>query len=208
MNNLGIYDKVRTVPESAKKQIKGGRLSGMTDINPMWRIKTLTETFGPCGFGWWYEITRQWLETGAGGEITANVNILLHYTLDGKTSQGIPGTGGSKLVANEKSGPYTDDECYKKALTDAISVACKALGVGADIYWDKDSTKYDTPETPAPPPRDTITKEQASRLIDMATVKWGNEAATKFTMMTRGKKTKDLTQAEYEDLCGRLMEGT
>ena len=27
--------------------------------------------------------------------------------------------------------------------TDAISVACKSLGVGADVYWDKDSTKYD-----------------------------------------------------------------
>lgn len=28
------------------------------------------------------------------------------------------------------------------ATTDAISVACKQLGIGADIYWDKDKTKY------------------------------------------------------------------
>lgn len=29
------------------------------------------------------------------------------------------------------------------ALTDALSVACKALGIAADVYWDKDKTKYD-----------------------------------------------------------------
>ena len=28
------------------------------------------------------------------------------------------------------------------ALTDAISVACKALGFAANIYWDNDKTKY------------------------------------------------------------------
>lgn len=28
------------------------------------------------------------------------------------------------------------------AYTDALSVACKALGIGADIYWSKDKTKY------------------------------------------------------------------
>ena len=55
-NNLEIYNKVRQVPESAQKTIKGGRLKGMTDINPMWRIKTLTDLFGPCGIGWYYEV--------------------------------------------------------------------------------------------------------------------------------------------------------
>jgi hypothetical protein len=31
------------------------------------------------------------------------------------------------------------------ALTDAISVACKALGMGADVYFEKDRTKYEQP---------------------------------------------------------------
>ena len=52
MENLTIYNKARVVPESAQKTIKGGRLNGMTDINPMWRIQMLTELFGPCGIGW------------------------------------------------------------------------------------------------------------------------------------------------------------
>lgn len=141
MNNLEIYEKVKSVPENAQKPIKAGRLKGMTDINPMWRIKVLTETFGVCGIGWKTEIVRSWLDEGANGEIVTNVEILLFVKLDGAWSDGIPGIGGSKLVTKENSGLYTDDESFKKAYTDAISVACKALGVGADIYWN-DNTKY------------------------------------------------------------------
>ena len=52
-------------------------------------------------------------------------------------SKPIVGVGGSMFIAKEKSGPYTSDEAYKMALTDAISVSCKALGIAADIYWVK-----------------------------------------------------------------------
>lgn len=143
MNNLELYDKFRQVPETAKKNISGGRLKGMTDINPMWRIKTLTEEFGICGFGWYYEITDKWIETSmAKDEITANVKINLYVKRDNEWSKPIVGIGGSMLVANERNGLYVNDECYKMALTDAISVACKSLGIGADVYWNKDNTKY------------------------------------------------------------------
>ena len=46
------------------------------------------------------------------------------------------------MVSKERAGLYVDDECYKKASTDALSVACKNLGIGADVYWDKDTDKY------------------------------------------------------------------
>lgn len=144
MENLKIYEQVRSVPAEAKKNIGGGRLKGMTDINPMWRIKKLTEVFGVCGIGWKYEIVEKWIETSmAKDEITANVIINLYIRdEEGKWSDPIPGIGGSKLVASEEKGLYVNDECYKMALTDAISVACKSLGMGADVYWDKDTTKY------------------------------------------------------------------
>ena len=54
-NNLDLYNRVRKVPKEAIKSIAAGRLKGMSDINPMWRIKMLTEEFGVCGFGWKYE---------------------------------------------------------------------------------------------------------------------------------------------------------
>lgn len=149
MDNLSIYKSLSEVPAEAKREINAGRLKGKTDINPMWRLKALTAQFGPCGIGWKYEITRQWLENGAKGEISAFCNILLYIKLDGEWSAGIPGTGGSAFVASEKNGPYTSDECYKMALTDALSVACKALGVAASVYWDKDPTKYtEKPQVP------------------------------------------------------------
>lgn len=143
MNNLELYNKVRQVPEEAKKTIRGGRLKGMTDINPMWRIKALTEQFGPCGIGWYYTIDDRWIDTSmAKDEMTANVIISLYYKVDDEWSKPVQGIGGSMLVASEKNGLYVNDECFKMATTDAISVACKALGMGADVYWDKDNTKY------------------------------------------------------------------
>lgn len=145
--NMKIYDAARTVPETAKKKISGGRLNGKTDINPMWRIKILTEQFGACGFGWKYEILSERLEAGAGGEIAAFVTIHLFVKMDDEWSAPIPGVGGSAFVAKERNGMYTSDECFKMALTDAISVACKALGIGADVYWNADASKYTNPVT-------------------------------------------------------------
>lgn len=143
MENMDIYEKVREVPKEAQKPIQGGRLKGFTDINPMWRIKALTEQFGPCGVGWYIDIKDKWLETSANGEVTANVIIDLYIKVEDTWSAPIVGIGGSKFVSNEKNGPTVSDECFKMALTDAISVACKNLGFGADIYWSQGRTKYD-----------------------------------------------------------------
>ncbi len=83
-------------------------------------------------------------------------------------SKPIQGTGGASYIAAEKNGLYTSDECYKMALTDAISVACKALGVGADIYWSADSEgKYangynNAPQTNAQPTQQAANNTRAS----------------------------------------------
>lgn len=153
-NNLSIYEQVRTVPENALKKIEAGRLKGKSDINPMFRIRTLTELFGPVGFGWYTEVTRQWTEVSENGEQAVFIDINLYIKKDGEWSKPIHGTGGNKLLSLEKKyengaqtvSPFLDDEAYKKAYTDAISVACKALGIGADVYWEADSTKYTSPQ--------------------------------------------------------------
>lgn len=141
MGNLELYEKVRNVPKEAQKTINAGRLKGMTDINPMWRIKILTDQFGPCGIGWYYEVGCQWIEE-VGEERVAFTNIYLYVKADGEWSKPIFGTGGSKLSTMETKGLYVSDECYKMATTDAISVACKNLGIGADVYWKEDISKY------------------------------------------------------------------
>ena len=147
MNNLDIYNRVRVVPKEAQKPITAGRLKGKTDINPMWRIQVLTELFGVCGIGWKYTITDKQIIEGANGERCAFIDIDLYVKVDGEWSEAIQGTGGSSFVASESKGLYTSDECFKMALTDAISVACKALGIGADIYWAEGRTKYTAKDT-------------------------------------------------------------
>lgn len=146
MTNLDIYNKVREVPNEAKKNIGGGRLKGMTDINPMWRIKTLTEQFGPVGFGWYYKILNKEIIQGANDEQVAIVDIEMFVKINDDWSKPIPGTGGSAFVTKERNGLYTSDEAFKMALTDALSVSCKLLGVGADVYFEKDKTKYNAPK--------------------------------------------------------------
>ena len=148
---MDIYAQVSSVPDYAKKQITAGRLKGMTDISPMWRIEKLTEMFGPCGIGWWYEIVNQRLEKGAGDEVKAFVDINLYYKWGDEVSKPIPGIGGSQFITKESKGVYTSDECFKMALTDAISVAAKALGFGADIYMGCDRDKYNTAQDDTPP---------------------------------------------------------
>lgn len=156
MSNLDIYNKVRVVPQEAQKTITAGRIKGMTDINPMWRIKVLTEQFGVCGIGWKYTITDKRIIDGANGTQCAFVDIDLFIKVDGVWSEAIQGTGGSSYISLENGGKtyYTSDECFKMALTDALSVACKALGIGADVYWAGDKSKYDTTgdDTPPTPP--------------------------------------------------------
>lgn len=141
MENMALYSKLRSCPAEAQREIQAGKLKGKTDINPQWRIQVLTETFGPCGFGWVTEVAKTWTES-AGDETGAYVLVNL-YVRDPEThewSRPITGIGGSKLAGKGK-GDGQDDEAFKMAETDAISVCCKKLGIAADIYWN-DGSKY------------------------------------------------------------------
>lgn len=160
---LGIYNKIKEVPKEAQKAITGGRLSGMTDIKPMWRIEKLTEIFGPVGLGWYAPITKREIIEGANGEKIAvvDINLFVNYKVpysleEDLWSEPIIGTGGSSFIAKEKNGLYTSDECFKMAYTDALSVACKMLGMGANVYWG--DSKYNTNKK-------IETKEDAKELV-------------------------------------------
>jgi len=208
-DNLHIYESVREVPKNAQKTIGAGRLKGYTDINPMWRLKKLTEIFGPCGIGWKYVIKEKRLEHGANDEIAAFVDIDLYFKHNGEWSEPIPGTGGSSFVAKERNGMYTSDECFKMALTDAISVACKALGVGADIYWNEDTKYTKQTDTSANTPKadnGKLSDKQVKRLFAIANSKKANAEVVKKIILRDYKKTnvEDLTKAEYDELCSKF----
>lgn len=158
--NMELYQMFRQCPQEAQKPITAGRLKGKTDINPMWRIKKLTEVFGPVGFGWVCPIVERWIEESPDtNEKIANVRVQLRYKHNGEWSDPIDGVGGAMFISQESKGLYVDDDCFKKAYTDAISVACKSLGIAADIYYAKDpDTKYQSDD---PEKEDTMTYEKA-----------------------------------------------
>ena len=203
--NMRIYEAVRFVPEQAKKKITGGRLAGMTDINSMWRIKVLTEQFGPCGEGWYTSDVKYWQDRlDNNGSVALFCSILLHVKIDGAWSQPIYGIGGNTLVAAEKSGLRIDDEAYKKAYTDAISVACKALGIGADVYFEKDVTKYSeyeddsgqTAQQPANQQQHDKKQQTAQQPANQHTsVQFDYRAA-----VTQYKQERNLTSEQFADL--------
>jgi hypothetical protein len=152
MDNMEMWNKVKQPPLKALKKIKGGRIGGMTDINPQWRMQAMTEAFGPIGFGWTYKIVRLWTENGDNGQVCAFSEIEMSINVEDNWSVPFSGIGGSMLVVNESKGPHTSDEAYKMATTDALSVAMKQLGVAADIYLGNfDGSKYLVPSEPPKP---------------------------------------------------------
>lgn len=149
--NMKIWNEVAQPPKEVLKQIPAGRLKGKTNIDPQWRLKALTERFGPCGIGWKLETVRQWTDPGPEGQVFASTHILLYIRVDKEWSDPIPGTGGSMLIVKQFDKHkntevlYLNDDAFKMSETDALSVACKRLGFGAAIYMGQwDGEKYIT----------------------------------------------------------------
>ena len=166
MEKLEYWNQLKQPPAESLKTIQAGRLKGMTDIKPQWRIQVMTEVFGPCGDGWKYTIERLWTEIAANGEVVAFAQINLWARMGDAYGDPIPGIGGSMLVAKESKGMHSSDEAYKMAVTDALSVAMKSLGVAADIYMGNwNGTKYKD-EQPAPAPIPEISPNALKAMDD------------------------------------------
>jgi len=142
--NMRFYGKVQDTPKEAQKSFNNGRFSG-TDVNPMWRIKKLTEVFGPAGFGWWtQDVHYEFVPSEQTNEVAVfcDLNLIVVDPDTKEQSKPIYGIGGNTFVAQRSKGPQCTDEAKKMAYTDALSIACKALGFSHDIYFQADRTKY------------------------------------------------------------------
>ncbi len=199
---MQIYEASRAVPDYAQKGFNNGRFKG-TDISPMWRIKKLTELFGPCGIGWYTEvIKRETLEVGE--EIFAIVDINLYIKDGDGWSKPIFGTGGNALKTKTKNGVMTSDEGFKMAYTDAISVACKALGIGADIYFSADKTSKYAPYYEGNTEPEPAKAEEPPALItpvQVATIKM-KCTESEINMLLIKHKIKELCQMKEATAAG------
>lgn len=141
--NLSVWNQFNQVPAHFTKPIAGGKLKGKSDINPQWRLMAMTQAFGSVGHGWTYRIVRTWNEIAPDGSVMCFAEVAVKTKLDGEWGQEFSGIGGSNTVEKNKNGLVANDEGYKMAVTDALSVAFKAVGVAADIYLGNyDGSKY------------------------------------------------------------------
>ena len=106
------------------------------------------------------------------------------------------------------------------ALTDAISVACKSLGFGADIYFGKDRTKYNTgnaDDTDTPTDNTTgdntvtakvLSVKQINRLHAIRrSVNMDEDTLKKILTKYYNKdKSEELTRSEYDYICEHLQQ--
>lgn len=144
-DNLSLYNSLKEVPKEYLKTIQAGRLKGMSDIKPQWRIMKLTEVFGSCGIGWKIQNLKFSYEK-IENEIVCNCSLEFLFKYKNEWSEPIPAIGGNKIATMERNGLYVSDEAEKMAYTDAISVACKMIGVAGDIYMGHGG-KYDVSES-------------------------------------------------------------
>jgi len=165
-DNMGIWTRCEQPPASVLKPIQAGRLKGKSDINPQWRYRVMTEMFGAAGVGWWYSVRERWTET-VGQEVLCFILVDLYVAGHDHPVQGI---GGNKIADMESRGLYANDEGWKMALTDALSVAMKTLGVGAAVYegrWDgsKYADRQDAANSPVTPTTPTAAIPTGTKMI-------------------------------------------
>ena len=211
MDNLFIYNRYREVPKEAVKPFDNGKFKG-TDVNTMWRIKCLTEQFGVVGFGWTVKVLRTWTELGANEEIMAFAEVEMKVKVDGEWSEPFTATGGNLMVRlvkgkNGNEGYYSNnDEAFKMAITDAFGVACKYLGIGADIYWANDRTKY-TEDTAEPTPTAPTTEPKATvKQMELLNKLYSPEEMPKIYEWAKIDNLKDLTISQASALISKRKD--
>ena len=119
-------DYTRSVPSSYGKKI--------TSIDPMYQIQCMTETFGPVGLGWKYNVKYTYQDSLVFAEVS------IHYCVHDNWFEYGPVCSVQNLF---KKNGNLDDEAPKKAMTDAMTKAFSHLGMSADVFLGKfDDSKY------------------------------------------------------------------
>lgn len=140
--NMALWDAVQKTDPSATK---AATVSGqkITSISGQHMIRKATETFGPVGIGWGWNVVEERFDKGGdvrkdtgeviGSEVGHTVRIRLWFERDGKRGE-VEQYGCTPFTYKSKWGITTDTEAPKKSLTDAIKKALAMLGFSADIF--------------------------------------------------------------------------
>lgn len=163
MTTTEIWDRLaKTDPKATKGFQRAGGFKG-TAVNPTHRMKMMTQAFGPVGIGWGMTAPEYQIVTAPNGDMLVFCTAAVWIMHEGKKSELIYGTGGDVVASKRKSGDaFTDDEAFKKAFTDALGNAMKALGMNADVHLGLfDDAKYVNSL------RDEFREPDARKVVDM-----------------------------------------
>lgn len=173
-DNLELWKSVEKTDPKHVKEITGKSYKGNSP-KPHYLIHRATETFGPCGIGWGFEIVDERIEEGAPGDKLHIARVKVWYKWKGERGE-VEHVGQTMLSGTRSTGKtYTDDDAPKKSVTDALVKALSMIGFAGDIFMGRfDDNKYvaelqrEFDETPTAtqtdphglPPKDVITNAE------------------------------------------------
>lgn len=145
--NLNLWRSVERTDPAQTKKITGKAYQGNSP-KPHYLIFKATETFGPCGIGWGFEIVEEKLLDGAllapdFYERIHMARVRVWYEWNGKRGT-VEHVGQTAFCGKRNSGqPYTDEDAPKKSVTDALIKALSMIGFAGDIFMGRyDDSKY------------------------------------------------------------------
>ena len=142
-DNLTLWHSVERTPKEHTKAITGKSYSG-TSPKPHYLVHKATETFGPCGIGWGFNIVSERIEDGAAaGERLHIALVRVWYEWNGKRGE-VEHIGGTPFSGVRSSGKtFIDEDAPKKSVTDALVKALSMIGFAGDIFMGRyDDSKY------------------------------------------------------------------
>ena len=152
--NLALWRAVERTPKDQTKAITGKAYSG-TSPKPHYLVMKATETFGPCGIGWGFNIVRERIEEGADGAKVHIAHIRVWYNWNGQRGE-VEHVGQTMFSGHRNSGAaFTDEDAPKKSVTDGLVKALSMIGFAGDIFMGRyDDSKYiaELKAEQAPPP--------------------------------------------------------
>ena len=133
-SKMEIWNSVCTTDPQFTKSFQRGT-THLTDINPAYRLRRLTELFGPAGKEWGWTLHERWREEWNGVQCAFVMLSIWYIDDDGNRCETPPQVGGTV------AGDYPD-EIWKMSITDAVGKCCMSLGISADVYLGVFDGKY------------------------------------------------------------------
>ena len=124
--NKRLWDKLNTTDKKFTKPFEKFSKK-LTTTDPMYQVMKMTDTFGPVGEGWTYDVKYTYTEQN----VFAELKIGWREDTNKEFNWYGPISSVNPLY---KSNGTLDDEAPKKAMTDTLTKAMSHLGMSADIF--------------------------------------------------------------------------